>query len=115
MKTFDQGYGNSGDMIGVRERAWKQKSYRYVIITTSGGHSGAIGGSFNYKVFGTNNMRELLKPSVMRDSGQIIDTEVGKEIERSQLAKEYVSSLTDEQRTALINEMLQKFLTEDDQ
>ena len=115
MKQIDFGYGNSGDMIGVRERAWKQKSCRYVIISTSGGHPGAIGGSFNYKVCGTNNMRELLKPSVMLEDGQIIDTKAGKEIEKSQLAKKYVNSLTDEQRTDLINEMLLKFLTKDDQ
>ena len=111
MKTVDSGYGNSSDLMHARELVWEKKPFRYITITTSGG-SGAVGGGFRYEIRGTNDMRELLEPNVMRDAGQIFDTKTGKGIKKTNLAKEYMKSLSKTSREALIDELLEKFLTD---
>ena len=112
MKTIDSGYGNSGDLMEARRRVLNEKPFRYIIITTSGGTPGMIGGSFNYEIQGTNSMRELFKRNVIRGVDEIIDTKTDRKIKTANLAKQYLASLTKEQKEALLDEMLKKYLAE---
>ena len=111
MKTIYSGYGNSGDLMVARQNVLKNKLFRYATITTSGGRPGMLGGSFNFEICGTDNLKELLEPGVLRDTGSIYDTQAGKELKKSELAKLYLESLTRKARKALTVKMLVKFIT----
>jgi len=111
MRMIDSGYGNSGDLMDARQVTLQKKPFRYIVTSTSGGTPGAIGGSFDFEIHGTNNMRDLLKPIVIQTDSEIIDVVTGQTLPKKQLAKQYLLSLTPEQRGALIDEMLEKYLT----
>lgn len=113
MKLIDSWCGNSSDMIGVRQKAYECKSFRYIIVSTSGGHEGAVGGSFNYEVHGTDLLKDLFTPTAIERGGEIIDTVNGERVERNELAKEYLMSLTEKERADLIDKVLLKYLSQE--
>lgn len=110
MKIVDSGYGNSGALAAARQKAWREKPFRYIIIRTSGGVPGMIGGSFNYEIFGTNLIKEILEPSIIRQQSEIIDTKTGNIVGKHQLAQQYLRSLNKKQRDALIDQTLLDYL-----
>lgn len=111
MKKIDSGYGNSGDLMQARQGALQEKTFLYITITTSGGVPNRIGGTFHYEICGTDLMEELLVPNIIRQNGEIIDVTAGKTIERDWLARQYIESLSAQQKVALIDKMLEAYLT----
>ncbi len=110
MKKIVSEYGDSGDLMVAREAACEGKHFRFIVIIKRGGHSGAVGGGFNYEILGTNNLREVLKADIIRDADEILDIKAGKKIEKNKLAREFLKSLSKAQKEALVDEMLEKFL-----
>ncbi|MCR4334075.1 MAG: hypothetical protein NUV60_03655 [Patescibacteria group bacterium] len=111
MKIVDTGYGNSSDLMEARRKALNEKPFRYLVVTTSGRIPGSLGGSFNFEIHGSNNIRELLKPKRIRDADEIIDTKTDKNLGKELLAKQYLETLSARERENLVDEMLVAFLT----
>lgn len=110
MKMVDSGHGNSGVLAAARQKAWREKPFRYLIIRTSGGTPGMIGGSFNYEIFGTDSIKEILEPSIIRQQSEIVDTKIGNIVGKYQLAQRYLRSLNKKQKDALIDQSLLDYL-----
>ncbi len=109
MEKVSSGYGNSGTLAAARQKAWGEKPFRYLIITTSGGTPG-LGGDFNYEIRGTDRIKEILEPSIIREQSEIIDTKTGKVVGKNQLAQQFLRSLTKKQRESLIDQTLLDYL-----
>ncbi|HCR52068.1 TPA: hypothetical protein DIV48_00275 [Candidatus Kaiserbacteria bacterium] len=111
MKTVSSGYGNFGDIRQASEEAEKEKRFRYLVFTESGGVRGMIGGTWDYEIRGTNVFKELLRPSILRQKNEIFDTKTGKPIKKERLVKEYLRFLNRNEKRMLADEALIAFFT----
>lgn len=115
MKLLDQGYGNSGDFMSAKERVWKnpEVKFDYIAYRSYGGLPGRIGGSFNWEIRGTNDLRELMKPGVRGEGYAVFRRKDGERIPTEDIAREYVKSLSPIARAKLILDMLVDFLSKE--
>lgn len=111
MKTLDSGSGNSGDLNQVCQKALREKKFRYIIVTKSSATPGMIGGSFNFQIRGTDDIQELLKPDILRRRTEVIDTRTLMNVSKPRLVRRYLESLNKKEKSILIDEALEKFLT----
>lgn len=113
MKLIDQGYGNSGDYHGAVSRVIADVSvkYNYIATRTLGGHTGAIDGNFNWEIYGTNKLSELMLPSRRAMDFTVVSKKDGNEIDKENIARDYVGSLSVAGRDKLIEDVLVAHLT----
>lgn len=109
MKLIKSGIGNFGIVSDSTQDAVEAKDYRYIVVTREGGHPGSLGGSSGYKIRGTNDLKELLGREIFGDrSVEVTDTQNGKHISKEALARQYLASLSAEQKAVLLDELLLK-------
>ena len=101
MEYVDCGRGNSMDKNFLVQRALQQKRFRYIVVSTNGIIPGAIGGSSNFELKGTNELKEILLPEVF-NSAEIYNTKNGKHLSAKLLARKYIKMLSRDQREELI-------------
>jgi hypothetical protein len=112
MQIVKSGYGNAGDFAEAREKSLKDKPFRFLIVSKTGGDPTMLGGSFSFQICGTDTIADILRPKVIRESDEIFDTKIGKRMEKSQLATLYLKMLGRRKRLELKSQQLVRSLTQ---
>lgn len=112
MQIVRSGYGNEGDFAEAREKALLDKPFRFLVVSKSSGDSKLVGGKFSFEICGTDTTADILKPKVIRESYEILDTKSGKRMEKSQLANLYLKILGRRRWSELKNQELLGSLTQ---
>ncbi|MEK7114423.1 MAG: hypothetical protein AAB850_02640 [Patescibacteria group bacterium] len=113
MRLVDSSYGAYGEHSAARRRAIGEKRFRYLVLTAHGGNPKMIGGSSTMEIRGTNNIKELLKPSMLGTDAEFIDTKTGKSMNKTTLGKQYLASLTQAEKKKLLDRMILAFVLGD--
>lgn len=113
MKLIDHGYCSASAYWERVCTARENSTFRYILWDTGGNASGGsrIGGSVSYKIYGTNDVRDVLDPKIFRNYG-IFDRQENVEMKSQDLALRYIGTLNEEKKQALLLEMMVHHLTQ---
>jgi hypothetical protein len=110
MDLIHDGFGNYGDFEDKLREVLAAKVYEYIVCTRSDNGAGTLGGQSLFKIQGTNYEEELEKPEVFQNATTIYDTILGVVMEKKELAAQYITSLSPEEKETLRDRMLADYL-----
>jgi len=109
MEILASDFSNSDNLNKARKKALKGSAYQFIVVEAPG-MRGLLGGSFNWKIYGTNSMRELI-PHFERMGVEIFKVlKKEKMVSKEKTAREYIEGLSEKERLCLLNEMLADYL-----
>lgn len=110
LQIIAQGSANSGTFAELREDVLQNPPTRYLIFRTGPHEVGRIGGSFPYKVFGTDKIEDLLDLEVLKAGGEFNDTKSKSRLELRDLAERFIEGLSALERAELKKRMMVDYI-----